>query len=453
MARLSRRLESLLGGQWDELDETHLQRLIDERVREDFDLDYKAELYGNSEGAKHDLAVDIAKFANHQGGLLLLGVREDDDARAAALPCVTMSDDEEIRIRSIVAGNVFPHPAIDIRRVPREAAHGLYAIYVAPSRLAPHAVRRNDSLKYPVRNGSGTRYLTESDVADRYRARFSASQDRRLRLDAVAGEGLSAIRVAPPSKTTAPSDWDYGSWITVCLVPEVEGRAELDRAGLGTLEDWYREVVAGAMPTSQLNSAHGWRPTVGFRRFEVSDRNDHHAPSPLAQMWHSELHVDGSGYAAATIYQQPQRESNEIVVHESAIVSGVIMQLHLLSRFAVEVAGAAGDAVARVALELPPRQARLSRTSAAAHIGAPSPATPPVPSPIPVSQHSVALDDTAVIGRSLLAASRVFLADILSAFRVPEVSAISPYDDGLIARFIPGNDVRGWADRHGLVNA
>ncbi|MEH0580084.1 RNA-binding domain-containing protein [Streptomyces canus] len=41
-------------------------------------MDLKGELYGGNDRAKRDLAGDAAALANTAGGVLLLGVAEDD---------------------------------------------------------------------------------------------------------------------------------------------------------------------------------------------------------------------------------------------------------------------------------------------------------------------------------------------------------------------------------------
>jgi predicted HTH transcriptional regulator len=51
-------------------------------------LEFKGELYGGNDRAKRDLAGDVAALANTAGGVLLLGVTEDDQARATELPGV-----------------------------------------------------------------------------------------------------------------------------------------------------------------------------------------------------------------------------------------------------------------------------------------------------------------------------------------------------------------------------
>ncbi len=88
VALRSRRLEAVLGTALDALTYEHLEALVTNRVAEAFDLDFKATLYGNSDSDRRNLATDVAALANTAGGLLVLGIAEDRQARAVAAPGV-----------------------------------------------------------------------------------------------------------------------------------------------------------------------------------------------------------------------------------------------------------------------------------------------------------------------------------------------------------------------------
>lgn len=63
------RLTDLLGAPPDAALEQHLDSLVEGRVRDDADLDYKQKRYGNSDSDRRALAGDIAAMANDRGGL------------------------------------------------------------------------------------------------------------------------------------------------------------------------------------------------------------------------------------------------------------------------------------------------------------------------------------------------------------------------------------------------
>lgn len=135
------RLTDLLGARPDEAQEEHLRRLVDGGVREDADLDFKQERYGNNDQERRELAGDIAAMANDRGGLIIIGIRDENDVAVELTP-VELVAGEEGRIRQIAASNIAPHVAFDVRIVAAEedASNGYYLLTVAPEHAA--AARR-----------------------------------------------------------------------------------------------------------------------------------------------------------------------------------------------------------------------------------------------------------------------------------------------------------------------
>ena len=98
------RLADLLGVRPEDATEEDLSRLVTGRVREDADLDFKQECYGNSDPARRDLAGDVAAMANTRGGLIIIGIRDENDVAVELTP-VKLGDGEEARIRRIAASD------------------------------------------------------------------------------------------------------------------------------------------------------------------------------------------------------------------------------------------------------------------------------------------------------------------------------------------------------------
>lgn len=117
VALRSARLEALLGSWLELVQHADLMTLISSQVPEAFDLDFKSEMYGPTERDRRDAATDVAALANTAGGLLVVGIEEDEQARAAAGPGVELSEADEQRIRQIVRSQVVPMPVIDVLRV------------------------------------------------------------------------------------------------------------------------------------------------------------------------------------------------------------------------------------------------------------------------------------------------------------------------------------------------
>ena len=147
VALRSRRLEALLGAPLDDLRYEHLETLVTNHVPEAFDLDFKAQLYGNSERDRKDLATDVAALANTGGGLLVLGIEEDRQARAVAAPGVPVSDDEVRRILQIVGSLVVPLPVFEPLPILKPRARAATASWSSPCLGARWHLTRSSSTR------------------------------------------------------------------------------------------------------------------------------------------------------------------------------------------------------------------------------------------------------------------------------------------------------------------
>jgi len=147
----------------------HVRHLVDAEVSENDQLDFKRASY--PKGKESDLATDLAALANHQGGVVVLGVVETD-GRAVDTTPLEIGEFVEPRMRQLAAQWIAPYLQFDVLPVqtPEDPQHGFYLLSVAPSLRSPHAVARPNEprLSYPIRYGRDTRYLSEAEVADPY---------------------------------------------------------------------------------------------------------------------------------------------------------------------------------------------------------------------------------------------------------------------------------------------
>jgi hypothetical protein len=145
----SSRLRVIFGAPLREIAHEHIEALAPGRVSEDADLDFKETLYGSSAGESHELCKDICAMRNDRGGVIVLGVR-DENGVAVTCPGVALSDGEARRMRQIVAAGTAPHAEFEIRPVPGVTeGSGFYILVADPSPFRPHAVVVNDGLRYP----------------------------------------------------------------------------------------------------------------------------------------------------------------------------------------------------------------------------------------------------------------------------------------------------------------
>lgn len=428
------RLRDVLGAPPHEVEEEHLKALVDSAVREDADLDFKEASYGTSAQDRRKLAGDVAAMANDRGGLIVIGIRDEDDIAAEATP-VELVDGEEGRLRQTAAGNLAPHVPFEIRVLPAndDPGRGYYLLIVPPSSLRPHAVRQDRNLRYPRRDGTTTRWLSEAEVADMYRDRFRLATDESERLTVVLDEGLNAM------------DTPAGeAFLAVALVPTTSGSMSIDVARTGLVEQWAAE----------LGRPHWWRgffgdrprARVGARRLMLGTTLDaRRRPDWL----HVELHTDGSGFACHRLHDPrrgPGERAGTWVLNESLLFE-MARCLLVIARHASDNTGAWGDAL--VEARLIGSEMELVYLDPYGFSSEPIEGGHALYGPV-TTRHTLALD--AIVGRDqdLLASARLVATDLFHAFGSPEIRQITA-DGKLRINHLHGDhaELRSFAEQRG----
>ena len=441
VALRSRRLETVLGTHLDDLQYQHLETLVTNQVSEAFDLDFKATLYGNADRDRRDLATDVAALANTAGGLLVLGIEEDDQARAVAAPGVAVSDDEIRRILQVVGSLVVPLPVFEplpIRK-PGESGHGFIVVAVTRSALSPHAVIVNQGFRYPRRNGTTTRYLSEPEVASAYGERFAGARRQVARIEEVEQEALQRLDTSGPP------------WVVVSLVPDLPGDLLITGEAFRT----FAQEITGQSATVIPGGINFRRPSVGRRRLLADGTSD---SSPQAKWVSLELHTDGSGACSLSVPDLMDRRRPEASregeplhqrVGDESLVIAVISGLLLLAKHARNRAAAGGNALMRGQIYpiSPQRPTGLGHTR---HYGVPDPlGDRELIVPPPAAEAAAELDDLAQPGPVLAAAAAQLVNEIGQAFGVAEMGQLSR--DGQIRQpYWSQQQIIRWAEQNGI---
>jgi Putative DNA-binding domain len=419
------RLRDVFGAPLADVRQEHIEGLVASGAREAADLDFKASLYGKTEQAMRELCKDIAAMRNDRGGVIVLGVA-DEDGIAVDCPEVQLSDDEERRMRQIVASGTTPHAAFDMQAVPgKTSGKGFYLLIAQPSPFRPHAVVVGEGFRYPRRDGSTTRYLSEIEIADMYRSRFRGESEQLDRLERIGQEALG--RVA-----------EDGPWVVASLVPNNSGALPISFAGRTAIEQWARaeccsnDAVDGFFPVAAMAS-------VGVERYSIATVHDG-GKRPTAA--YAQCHVDGAGSAALVFYQQGT-EPDGITVFDTDILWRTAKALRLIGRHAVR-AGAYGDAAVHLQLAgesmylgsyrggVPQRFRDTELSISQAH-----------------SRHTVPLESLVGDPQNLLAATRLMLNDIFNAFGRAEIPHIA-LDGTLRLPYFRDSELAKWAEARGV---
>jgi len=426
-------VEALIGCRLSEIDAAVVDRIVAMQIREDTDLDFKREVYAQTDRGHRDAASDVAAMANGPGGAVFLGIR-DHDATAVEVTPIEFSEATELRLGQAVISQTAPKPDFKIHRIPSAAdpAHGVYLIVVPPSPYAPHAVRLNERLGYPKRAGIQTRWLAESEVADAYRARFLSGEQRAERLNVVLNAGQKML--------------GEGVWLSMALVPVVAGnfavshrsmRQELSNAS----QRWYGQGYASHVFTTDPKC----EAAIGRVVLRTGDWDGHRASTS----GHAEMHSDGSVFVATiagghlnrnlTLGVQPTTWS----VEDEMLVEKAIAAVGLAVEFATERAGATGDAYLSISIVtvgaqpegelIHVRQGLPMQFTGSHRVGG-----------VERSTVLISLDDAATTqGRLVIA--RLALMGIFQWFGFPEVPQIT--DGGKLRRPYIGHPNRPGAER------
>ncbi|PYV29359.1 MAG: hypothetical protein DMG22_23210 [Acidobacteria bacterium] len=210
---------------------TRVDEDLDQRPREGYVLDFKQE-WG-------DKALQtVAAFATTFGGLLLIGVSENDGRPDK---CVGVQEKGELKTRlaSIIAGNMVPVPPFWIAdcRLPQDATRSLAAVRVGQSKEVCLITKKGES--HPVY----VRFEDQSVPANAAQLRSLIDKEKR----AIRPEGYTARRANEFQNTLnvykkrAQGSGIEGSqtFFRVFLVPDDHPRIEIDL----TVENRFRETV------------------------------------------------------------------------------------------------------------------------------------------------------------------------------------------------------------------
>ena len=194
-----------------DLEESDIQSLKEREVGESRILDYKGEMYSNSDGDKRDLACDITALANSSGGFLIIGVECDEDANRPTEIIGIDQTNAESRVESVCLDRV-DEPLSNgrdyrLRVVPQSnSSRVVLVLQVFESLRAPHMVSFQKQRYFYVRHGKQNRPADINDI----RAIFEKVHGYMTRAESFIVERKPHHR--------NPNGDGFG-WITFSIVP------------------------------------------------------------------------------------------------------------------------------------------------------------------------------------------------------------------------------------------
>jgi hypothetical protein len=283
---------------------------------------------------EQEWAKDVCQFANHRGGLLVIGVAEKHDIAVEVSPTVTDPASLEQRLRVALSNYTSPTPRIDVIAVSSASGGSYMAVVVPPSELAPHAVtngpgRGRGPLYFPVRDGADVRWMDETEVADRYRHRSLARADHQTAMKEMVEAGAEQLGLTSEL------------WLYVATNAESPAGARLDGAMVKQIRQWYHSY-AFSSPLQRgmyLNE-------VGFPAPGRVTFTGHHAAAGAEptdpREGYLELYADGRTFAALPVTFDTSDNAKAGQVRVMTLVDDTSILLDVALSWTVHQAGSWG---------------------------------------------------------------------------------------------------------------
>ena len=156
-----------------DLEEQALQRLVDDQVQERDTVEYKRDIYGNSDDAKREMLKDITSMANHRGGYIVIGIEVDDEGIPTTVVGVEAGNHVE-RITSSCLDNVDKRMVgLEIKDIPLSNGRVVIIISIPESINAPHMVTYKGLNQFWKRHGRQKDKMTIDEIGEAFDTRLS----------------------------------------------------------------------------------------------------------------------------------------------------------------------------------------------------------------------------------------------------------------------------------------
>ncbi|MGQ0842117.1 AlbA family DNA-binding domain-containing protein [Actinokineospora sp.] len=362
MAIMWSRLHAELGLSPQPLTYGMVEQAVAQGVRESEDLDWKRDLAWKKdlppdvkEKKKWEFAKDAAAMANTRGGLIVFGVREENEQPVELLGVPNGERDRQA-MRSFV--NKYLRPLVDSLLIEaldgEDGAPGLIVVLVPPSPDAPHVIGERNEMGIPFRNGSDTLWMSEGQLERAYRDRFSRRADDRAALSALIDGLVPEI------------DFEKGIWMAVSArpvapLPLLNGRPQREqttatmRNALQLVSEVFGQAQGRVPVLNDLFASDAVNnPRNGLRRWVI--RSNHYSTDAHERVdWALvELHHDGSVALAIALGAfirgaQILGQSPTAMQVPLRLIDAVIAEAVALAATHVRGLGAVGTILARAA--------------------------------------------------------------------------------------------------------
>lgn len=155
------------------LQEQDLQRLVDDQVQERDSVEYKRDIYGNSDEDKREMLKDITSMANHRGGYIVIGIEAADEG--LPIDVIGIEPDNHVeRIRNSCLNNIDKRiVGLDVEDISLSNNRVVIVISIPESVNAPHMVTYKGLNQFWKRHGRQKEKMTTHEIGEAFDKRLS----------------------------------------------------------------------------------------------------------------------------------------------------------------------------------------------------------------------------------------------------------------------------------------
>lgn len=218
--------------------------LIQEQAVEGTHLEFKRDIPGRNNDARHEFLADISAFGNASGGDLVYGIAEDGEGRALEIhPVAGNADEETRRLQDLLLNGVQPRiPGVQIQAIP--VAGGFVAVIRVPQSWAgPHRVNTNQH--FFIRENGRKRQLDVPEIRGLFlRSDRQAQQIRDFRT-----ERLGAILAGEAPHRLVP-----GARLVAHFIPTQSAVGTVSVDPIQYMEERALPVLSRTIPNARVNA-------------------------------------------------------------------------------------------------------------------------------------------------------------------------------------------------------
>jgi hypothetical protein len=150
-----------------------LQKLVTEQVQEKDTIEYKRDMYGNSDSDKREMLKDITSLANHHGGYLLIGIDENEEGIPTNIVGIEPNNDVE-RITSCCLNSIDKRViGLDVKDISTGNGRVVIVMSIPESINAPHMVTHSGLYQFWKRHGRQKDRMTIDEIGEAFDRRLS----------------------------------------------------------------------------------------------------------------------------------------------------------------------------------------------------------------------------------------------------------------------------------------